>query len=99
MTIETIQNEGATILAIAGRIDSNTSEKLQEVLLSAIDVSNEVVLDFSNVDYISSAGLRVLLMGQKKSNSKNSTMDLTNVSEIVMQVLETVGFSKILSFK
>lgn len=97
MTIQTKQEDNKFVLLIEGRIDSNSSTQLQDSVLLAFDSSNHIVLDFKDVAYISSAGLRVLLLGQKKAGALKSTMELTNVSEVVMQVLDTVGFSKILT--
>lgn len=99
MTIQTKQEENKFVLLIEGRIDSNSSTQLQEAVLQAYETSNYIVLDFKDVAYISSAGLRVLLLGQKKAGSLKATMELINVSEVVMQVLETVGFAKILTIK
>lgn len=99
MTIERKQDGNDLTLIINGRIDSNSSSILQKDLLDALENFTQIVLDFKDVAYISSAGLRVLLIGQKTATSKNSKMELSNVSQLVMQVLETVGFAKILSFK
>lgn len=92
-------NETDVELVIDGRIDSNTSIELQEQILAAIEGSNHVVLDFAKVSYISSAGLRSILIGQKAAAKKRGVMELANVSDIVMEVLQTVGFDKILTFK
>lgn len=99
MTIQTKQEGNFTFIMIEGRIDSNTSNELQEKITETFTLTNQIVLDFKEVSYISSAGLRVLLMGQKTSSSKKGTMELDNVSEQVMKVLETVGFTKILTFR
>lgn len=99
MTIQTNKENELTTLGIEGRIDSNTSNQLQDELLQALDSSAQILLDFADVSYISSAGLRVLLMGQKKAKAQKGKMELTNVSETVMSVLETVGFTKILTFR
>lgn len=86
-------------LLVEGRVDTNTSPQLQQAILNAFQKSKDVVVDFLNVPYISSAGLRALLIGQKTAASKGGSMKLTNVSEVVMNILEMSGFSKILKIE
>ncbi len=83
-------------LLVDGRVDTNTSPQLQTAILAAFQKKNNVVVDFLNVQYISSAGLRALLIGQKTAASKNGSMKLTNVSELVQEILDMSGFSQIL---
>lgn len=97
MTIKTSQEGANAILAIEGRIDTNTSPQLQDALLKAFQTAKTVTVDFAAVPYISSAGLRALLIGQKTAASKGLTMELKNVSPAVFSILESVGFSKILT--
>lgn len=82
-------------LIVDGRVDTNTSPQLQQAILSAFQKNNNIVVDFLNVPYISSAGLRALLIGQKTAKSKGGSMKLTNVSEMVMEILDTTGFAQI----
>jgi anti-sigma B factor antagonist len=96
MLISVDQSENGVELNIDGRIDTNTSPQLQGEILKAFQKSKSVVLNFGKVSYISSAGLRALLIGQKTAASKGASMRLVNVPDVVMTVLETVGFSKIL---
>ena len=86
-------------LIVDGRVDTNTSSQLQQAILSAFQKSKDIVVDFLNVPYISSAGLRALLIGQKTATSKGGSMKVTNVSETVMNILEMSGFSKILKIE
>lgn len=86
-------------LIVEGRVDTNTSPQLQQAILNAFQKSKDVVVDFLNVPYISSAGLRALLIGQKTAASKGGSMKLTNVSETVMEILNMTGFSKILKIE
>lgn len=97
MTITTNRESDQVTLLISGRIDSNTSTELQDALLQTIDSTYNVVLDFAEVSYISSAGLRVLLIGHKSISAKAGSMTIKNISSMVLQVLETVGFDKVLS--
>jgi len=86
-------------LQIEGRVDTNTSPQLQDEILKAFQSAKTAILDFEKVPYISSAGLRALLIGQKTAASKGAAMELVNVPGVVMSVLETVGFNKILTIK
>lgn len=99
MTIKTTQEGTTTVLAVEGRIDTNTSPELQDALLKAFQTSRDVTVDFADVPYISSAGLRALLIGQKTAASKGALMELINVSASVYSILESVGFAKILTIK
>jgi len=97
MTInKSIENEKLT-LNLDGRLDTTTAPQLQEVLGTVFDESKDVVLDFAKLAYVSSAGLRVLLMGQKTSKVKNAEMTLVNVSDEVMEVFEMTGFADMLT--
>ena len=86
-------------LMVDGRVDTNTSPQLQEAILNAFQKNKSVVVDFLNVAYISSAGLRALLIGQKTAASKGGSMKLTNIGSTVKQVLDMSGFSKILTIE
>ena len=99
MTIKNKQDGAALILEIEGRVDTTTSPELQNKILEAFQSTKELVLDFAKVAYISSAGLRALLIGQKTASSKGASMVLRHVSAAVMQVLESVGFAKILKIE
>ena len=96
MTIVAQREDGKTVLKVDGRIDTNTSPQLQSAILKEFQTHRNVVIDFENVPYISSAGLRALLIGQKTAASKGGEFALKNVSGVVQSVLESVGFSKVL---
>jgi anti-anti-sigma factor len=93
MEIRKTQTGGADILTLTGRLDAVTAPKLQEALLEIIPTAEKLELDFTGVDYVSSAGLRVLLFGEKSVKSAGKSMSLRNVSPEVMQVFEITGFS------
>lgn len=99
MTITTKQDGSQITLAIEGRVDTNTSPQLQAEILKSFQSAQTITLDFKDVPYISSSGLRALLIGQKTAASKKAVMELTNVSPAVMSVLESVGFAKILTIR
>ena len=95
MTIEIKKNAEATIIEVAGRLDTMTASSLDKAINEDIGEVKNLVLDLKNLEYISSAGLRVLLGAQKKMQ-KIGSMKVTNVCEAVMEVLEMTGFADIL---
>lgn len=99
MTITKNQNGDTVTLQIEGRVDTVTSPELQKEILAAFQGAKTLCLDFQKVAYVSSAGLRALLIGQKTAASKGATMELLNVPEAVKSVLDTVGFSSILNIR
>ena len=96
MTIEIKKYAEEIIIEIAGRLDTSTAPDLDKTINEDIADTDNLVLDFKMLEYISSAGLRVLLSAQKKMQ-KLGTMKLTNVCENVMEVFEMTGFSDILA--
>ena len=98
MNINVEKSNGVTTLKIEGRLDTTTAPELEKVINNEGEELKNLVLDFMNVSYISSAGLRVLLATQKKMNVQGS-MELINVSEVVMDVFEMTGFAEVLVIK
>jgi len=86
------------ILTIEGRIDTTTAPSLEEVVNNMSDSIKDLVLDMKNVEYVSSAGLRVLLSIQKKI-SKVGTLKLTGINDDVMEVFKMTGFADILTIE
>jgi anti-anti-sigma factor len=99
MTIETKTLGDETILSVEGRVDATTSNDLQNEIISTFQNTNKVVIDFEKVSYISSAGLRALLLGHKTAASKSGYMKLVKVDDNVMEVLEMTGFRDILTIE
>ncbi|MDR2713159.1 MAG: STAS domain-containing protein [Clostridiales bacterium] len=97
MKINKAQDGGKLIFALEGRLDTTTAPQLQDVLVPAFDGMDKIELDFSELAYVSSAGLRVLLMGQKAAKAKGASMTLRGVSQEIMEVFEITGFSGILT--
>ena len=90
---------GTTLtVALEGRLDTTTAPKLEEKLLGSVDGITRLVFDVEKLEYISSAGLRVLLAMQKLMNQQGE-MVLQNVNEAVMEVFEVTSFSDILSIE
>lgn len=85
-------------VALEGRLDTTTAPKLEQELRGSIEGLTGLVLDFAKLDYISSAGLRVLLAMQKIMN-RQGEMKIKNVNETVMEVFEVTGFSDILTIE
>ena len=98
MTINKIPEGEKLTIAISGRLDTNSSPKLEAELRQSVGGVTELVFDFSGVEYISSAGLRVLLAAQKVMNRQGS-MKLIGVSDEVMEVFEITGFADILTIE
>ena len=98
MNINIERTNAATVIALEGRLDTTTAPELEKAINDEGDALKNLVLDFKGVDYISSAGLRVLLSAQKKMNAQGS-MELTGVSEAVMDIFEMTGFADILVIK
>ena len=95
MTIEIKKNGQETIIEIEGRLDTITAPSLDKTINEDVADAKNLVLDLKSMEYISSAGLRVLLAAQKKMQ-KIGSMKLINVCEEVMDVFEMTGFADIL---
>ena len=95
MTIEIKNSAEATVIEIAGRLDTTTAPALDKAINEDIGDVKNLVLDVKGMEYISSAGLRVILGAQKKMQ-KIGSMKVINVCEAVMEVFEMTGFADIL---
>ena len=95
MTIEIKRNVEEIVLEITGRLDTTTAPALDKTINENINGIKTLILDFKGLEYISSAGLRVLLSAQKKMQQIGS-MTVKNVCEEVMEVFEMTGFADIL---
>jgi anti-sigma B factor antagonist len=95
MTIEIKKNAAETVIRIAGRLDTITAPALDKAINEDIGETRNLILDMKSLEYISSAGLRVLLGAQKKMQ-KIGSMKVVNVCEEVMEVFEMTGFADIL---
>lgn len=95
MTMEIKKHAERTVIEIVGRLDTTTAPALEKAILEDIGDANHLVLDLRAMQYISSAGLRVLLGAQKKMQ-KIGSMKVVNVCEAVMEVFEMTGFADIL---
>ena len=93
------KKEGSKLeLVLAGRLDTTTAPALEKELKASLDGVDELVFDMASLEYISSAGLRVLLSAQKIMN-KQGTMKVLHVNETIMEIFEVTGFSDILAIE
>ena len=94
---KTLEGSKATF-ALEGRLDTNTAVELEAALQPVTDTVDELVFDFEGVEYISSAGLRVLLANYK-AFSKKGGMKVIHVKEMIMEIFDVTGFSDILTIE
>lgn len=98
MTIEKKKNNDGLLITLAGRLDTRTAPQFEAELKGSIDGIKKLTLDFEKLEYISSAGLRILLWAQKAMD-KEGKMVIRNVNEIIMEIFEVTGFVDILSIE
>ena len=96
MTITKNQNGTHLDLALEGRLDTTTAPQLEAELKQSVSGVTELTLDFAKLEYLSSAGLRVLLSAQKVMN-KQGSMVIRNVNETINEIFEVTGFADILT--
>ena len=98
MTINKTLNGSDLVIALEGRLDTMTAPELEAEMNASLKSADSLTMDFSKLDYISSAGLRVLLSAHKVMSAKGG-MKVTNVNEVVQEVFEVTGFSDILDIE
>ncbi len=98
MKINKIINGAEVTVALEGRLDTTTSPELEADLKDTLVDVKSLIFDFEKLEYISSAGLRVLLSAQKVMN-RQGTMKVIHVSEIIQEIFEVTGFSDILTIE
>ena len=98
MTIIKNQNGNTLDISLEGRLDTTTAPELEKELKNSMDDVEKLTMDLNNLEYISSAGLRVLLMAHKTMVKKEG-MIVKNVNEIVKEIFEITGFSDILTIE
>ena len=98
MTIEKIVEGNQMTVVLTGRMDTTTAPKLESELKQNISGVKMLVLDFAALEYLSSAGLRVLLAAQKVMN-KQGEMIIKHVNETIMEIFEVTGFADILTIE
>lgn len=98
MTIEKKKNGTELEMLLSGRMDTNTAPQFEEEMKNSVEGVKKLILNFENLEYISSAGLRVILSAQKIMN-KQGEMIVRNVNEVVSEVFEITGFLDILTIE
>ena len=98
MTIEKNLNGNTLTITLAGRLDTTTAPELEAEVKQNLEGIEKLILDFTALEYLSSAGLRVLLAAQKIMN-KQGEMIIKNVNETVNEIFEVTGFSDILTIE
>ncbi len=92
------QTENSIELSIIGRLDTSTAPQLDNEIQNGLEGITQLVFNFEKLEYVSSAGLRVLLSAQKTMN-KQGTMIIRNVNEDIQEVFDITGFSDILTIE
>ena len=98
MTIEKKKEGNRLILAVSGRLDTMTAPELENVIKENLDGVEELVLDFENLEYISSAGLRVVL-GTRKAMGDSGKFSVRNLCSDVREIFDITGFSDIITIE
>ena len=98
MTISKVQEDATLTVGIEGRLDTTTAPQLEGELRTAVNGITELILDLAGLEYISSAGLRVLLSAQKVMNRQGS-MKIRNVKPEIMDIFDVTGFVDILDIE
>ncbi|MBO5620850.1 MAG: STAS domain-containing protein [Butyrivibrio sp.] len=99
MTIEEIRSGDSLQLNIAGKVDAISAPELQNEVLKSFQKSRNVIMNFADVTYISSAGLRALLIGQKTASSKGGKFLVINCNDSIKDVLRVTGLDKVLTIQ
>ena len=98
MTIEIKKEAKSLILKIAGRLDTTSAPEMEKAVKENISGVEKLIIDMEKLEYISSAGLRVLLSAQKTMNGQGS-MKVIHVSDTIMEIFEITGFNEIMTIK
>ena len=99
MTIKKTVDGSTLVLALEGRLDTTTAPQLENELKVSLYDTKALTLDMEKLEYLSSAGLRVLLSAQKQMQKQKAEMVVVNVNEIIMEVFEITGFVDIITIK
>lgn len=98
MTIEKQMNGNELIITLNGRLDTTTAPQLEKELKDSLEGVSDLCMDFAGLDYLSSAGLRVILQAQKVMNMQGN-MVIKNVNETIMEIFDVTGFTDILTIE
>ena len=98
MTIEKLVNGNAAVLKIIGMLDTETAPELEALLRNELEGIDDLTFDFEELEYVSSAGLRVIIFAQKMMNEAGK-MKIIHVNESIMEIFEITGFTNILTIE
>ncbi|MDR0677588.1 MAG: STAS domain-containing protein [Holosporaceae bacterium] len=96
MEVKVSTEEGVTVITPVGRVDTSTAKAFEDGVMNVLSTSSKVAVRFNEIDYISSAGLRVILMAGKKITASKGVLVLINMPEKIFAVFKMSGFDKIL---
>ena len=99
MTVEEVKFEDKLQLNVKGKVDAVSAPEFQNAVLKAFVKSANIIINFSETTYVSSAGLRALIIGQKTAQSKGGSMSIINANEGIVDVLRVTGLEKMLSVR
>ena len=99
MQIESNKTEEGLCLKLSGRLETSTAPNLQDIIDKQANYINELQIDMGDIEYVSSAGLRVLLAASKKMKANGGNMIISHVNKDVMEVFEITGFNEILDIR
>ena len=99
MTITKNESDNKITILLEGRLDKLSSPILEEEMKKEIQKKKDITIDFKNLEYISSAGLRILIASEKELKAVGKTMEIINVNDDVMSILNVTGFIYILNIK
>lgn len=98
MEIKMVRRENEGELLLIGRLDSSSAPEAEKIIMSAADSFDKVILNLENLEYTSSAGLRLIKVLQVKMNRKDGQLIISNANKMVMEVFEMTGFASFLTF-
>lgn len=96
MQVDSSEVNGVTVLVPVGRIDTSSAKSFEDAVMAAVGANTKIAIQFNKIEYISSAGLRVVLMAGKKLNATKGVLVLTDMPDKIFAVFKMSGFDKIL---
>lgn len=97
MNIEKAENGTEVTLSLSGRLDTTTAPQLEETVQESLTGTEKLIMDFEKLEYLSSAGLRVLLTAHKAMMKSGGQMEICHVNEVIHEVFEVTGFLDVLN--
>lgn len=99
MQLQKTQENGIVVLKVIGQLISATSSSLETEINNILETENNLILDFSELDFLASSGIRVILSAQKKIKNKNGSLVIRNVNDVVMEVFEMTGLRQFIDIR